>query len=98
MNVEIFIPKLIHQRAKSAQGFMQEMINRLAFGQARYGDPKKEQKYMTRMIMEVKAYNKTGNREQLLNIANYCWLESQAPENKKFHHDPFIDSVTRGKI
>jgi len=53
---------------------------------------------MTRMKLEVTAYRKSGNREHLLNIANYAWLESQAPENPKFHWDNTVDSVTRGKV
>ena len=98
MIIEVKIPRVIEYRAKSIQEFIQWMVNRLAFGEYRYGPPNKSQNYMTRLIMEVKAYKRTGNYEQLLNIANYCWLESRAPENKKFHFDPSVDSVTRGKI
>jgi hypothetical protein len=75
--------------------FMQQMVNRIIQGEARYGPPKKEQNYMTRMIMEVKAYKRTGNREQLVNIANYAYLESICPENPKFHWDSTVPSVTR---
>ena len=53
---------------------------------------------MTRLGLELKAYRRTGNRELLLNIANYSWLESVAPENKKFHWDNTAESATRGKI
>jgi len=48
--------------------------------------------------MEVKAYKKTGNIEYLYNAANYCVLESLAPENNKFHYDEYASSATRGKI
>lgn len=79
--------------------FVQHQANRLAFGYPRYEaktkGPDPRNKYMTRMKLELKAYKKTGNREHLLNIANYAWLESQAPENKKFHWDATVDSVTR---
>ena len=88
----------VKRDSKSIQLFMQQMANRLIIGEIRYGSPKKEQNYMTRLIMEVKAYKRTGNREHLLNIANYCWLESEAPENKKHHFDNLVDSVTRGRI
>jgi hypothetical protein len=76
--------------------FLQLMANRRVQGAIRYGDkPKKKQKYMTRMEKELRAYKQSGNMEQLLNIAVYCWLESEAPQNSKFYFDPSIDSVTR---
>lgn len=74
------------------------MLNRLIQGYVRYGVAKVEQRYMTRLIMEVRAYKKFGNAEQLYNIANYALLESIAPENKRFHLDSSVDSVTRGRI
>jgi hypothetical protein len=94
----LYLPKAIKYREKFLVKFMQQMLNRMAFGQYLYGEPNKEQNYMTRMIMEMKSYKRSGNAEQLLNIANYCWLEFVAPENKKFHHDPSVESVTRGKF
>ena len=78
--------------------FVQQQANRLAQGQARYGTPEKSKRYMTRLGLELKAYRRTGNRELLLNIANYSWLESVAPENKKFHWDNTAESATRGKV
>lgn len=74
------------------------MTDRLLVGHLRYGDACKEQNYMTRMMMEVKAYKRSGNREQLLNIANYAYLESIVPENPKFHWNDKADSVTRRKM
>ncbi len=77
-------------------GFLQMMANRRGFGAARYGDrPLASQKYMTRLEKEFKAYKKEGNMEQLLNIGVYAFLESFAPENKRFHFDPYRESVTR---
>ena len=82
--------------------FVQQQANRLAFGYSRYeaahGGPSKSARYMTRLSLELKSYMITGNREHLLNIANYAWLESQAPENKKFHWDNSVDSVTREEL
>lgn len=92
------IPRNLEKDSADIERFMQEMINRLAFGQYRYGSPGKEGKYMTRLGLEFKDYKKVGCREQLLNIANYCWLEQKAPENKKHHVNNYRDSVTRGKI
>lgn len=78
------------------KSFVQKMAYRLVQGAARYGTKvKKEQNYMTRLIMEVKAYKRTGNHEHLLNIANYAILESVAPENPKYHFDNTVRSVTR---
>lgn len=79
-------------------GFLQMMANRRGFGAARYGDrPASTQKYLSRLKKELRAYEKEGNMEQLLNIGVYCFLESFAPENKKFHFDPYRESVTRTK-
>lgn len=82
--------------------FVQHQANRLAVGYAQYeikqGGPSRENCYMWRLGEELRAYRRTGNREHLLNIANYAWLESQAPENKKFHWDNSVDSVTREEL
>lgn len=39
--------------------------------------------------------DKSGNFEQLLNIAVYCFLESEAPQHPRFHFDNGVESVTR---
>lgn len=53
---------------------------------------------MKRMTIEFQEYRRTGNGEHLFNIANYCILESVAPQNKKYHLNTLVDSVTRGKM
>ena len=53
---------------------------------------------MTGLVTEVKAYRKSGNVEHLYNAANYCVLESLAPEHKNFHFNEYEESATRGKI
>jgi hypothetical protein len=78
--------------------FAQSMLNRLVVGGLRYGSPKKSQKYMSRMIKEVEAYKRSGNAEQLLNIANYCVLEWIAPEHSKHHFNPNVKSATREEV
>lgn len=78
--------------------FVQRMANRIQVGEVRYGAPKRRQRYMSRMKVEMEAYRKNGNMEHLLNIANYCWLESEAPENKKFHFYAEVGSVTRSEL
>lgn len=78
--------------------FLQQMMNRRTVGCLRYGSIKKQQKYMSRLAAELKAYREQGNYEQLLNIAVYAFLESFAPENKRFHFDAAATSVTRKKF
>ncbi len=92
-------------RMKGLQGirsqvndFFNGMSMRLAQGHARYGAPRKEAQYHTRMNLELAAYKKTGNAEHLLNLANYCFLETVAPQHPDFHWDNSADSVTRGRI
>lgn len=78
--------------------FLQGMANRIAVGRLRYGEADRRKKYLVRLEMEIDAYKKTGNYEHLLNAANYCFLESIAPHNKKLHFDSAVESVTRGII
>jgi len=75
--------------------FVQGMANRLIQGHCRYGAPRKTQRYMDRLEKEVKMYRITGNMEHLINIANYCHLESVEPQNPRFHYDPAAPSATR---
>lgn len=77
--------------------FLQAMANRRAIGALRYGRTQRRQKYLSRMRKELDAYARDGNMEQLLNIAVYAFLESEAPENLRFHWDATADSVTRQK-
>lgn len=82
----------------SFERFLNKMSRRIVAGHHQYGLPNKRKRYMTRMELELKEYKRTGNVEHLVNIANYAWLENEAPENKNFHFDNTVDSVTRGKI
>lgn len=75
--------------------FLSSMTKRLIQGHARYGVPSKEKGYLSRLKKEIAAYSKTGNREHLINAANYCLLEDLEPQNKKYHFDPEARSVTR---
>jgi hypothetical protein len=87
--------KCLNRELLDFKFFLQRMVNRKAQGGVRYGEIHRRQKYMTRMIKEVEAYKKSGNAEQLLNIAVYAFLEWHAPENTKFHFDNTAKSVTR---
>lgn len=75
--------------------FLQQMTNRRGVGFIRYGLVIHRQGYMSKLETELKAYKRTGNREQLINIAVYAFLESYAPENEKHHFDANVRSVTR---
>lgn len=96
MTLNIWYASLLAKKSVlECKDFIQKMVNRRIQGQCRYGTPKVEQKYLTRMKKELKAYQKTGNGEQLLNIANYALLEFYYPENQRFHFDANAKSVTR---
>jgi len=99
--IELRLPdsiKLDLQSIVDLQAFLQQVINRYCVGSLRYGDPAKRKRYQTRLAKEFRAYRRIGNAEQLFNIALYCFLEHQAPENRKFHFDASVDSVTRGEM
>ena|SRR5438477_10988092 len=78
--------------------FLQLMQNRRLVGGLRYGPANRKKKYMTRLGKELTAYTKSGNAEQLINIAVYAFLEFYAPENNKYHFDNNAKSVTRRKM
>jgi methyltransferase-like protein len=90
--------KLKLANEKSFQEFVQKMANRILQGYCRYGNPKVENKHLTRMKLELKEYVKTGNAEHLFNIANYAHLEFFMPEHKRFHYDPYAKSATRERV
>lgn len=93
MVISIKIPnKLRTKHEIEFRDFLQLMSNRRAVGNLRYGEPNAQQEYLTRLEKELKAYKKTRNKEHLVNIANYCFLESMCPE---VVFDPTVASVTR---
>src|ERR1700722_5170902 len=75
--------------------FVQKMANRLLVGELRYGAPNRRKKYLSRALTELKAYQKTGNQEHLINAANYCLLEKIAPEHAQAHFNNLVGSATR---
>lgn len=97
--LEIFFSlklKLPHEKA--FQRFLQMQANRIMQGYCRYGVPGNAYQYLTRMEKELEVYKRIGNREQLINIANYAFLESYEPEHPEHHHDTSLGSVTRKKV
>lgn len=75
--------------------FLQAMMDRFVQGHFRYGAPHRRKKYLTRLKKELEAYDETGNVEHLMNIANYCYLESECPEHPKSNFDAYAASATR---
>ena len=75
--------------------FVNRMSKRAHVGHVRYGSPDARKMYMSRIRVELQAYQKNGNIEHLYNIAVYCWLERKCPQNPKAHYDETVDSATR---
>ncbi len=100
MTLTLNIPDTIHLKnnAEDYRGYLQAMLNRVLVGELRYGPPDRRKRYMRRMILELKAYRRDGNFEQLLNLCNYAYLESVAPENRKLYFDPAAASATRDEL
>jgi hypothetical protein len=67
-------------------------------GEYRYGPGNREQRYSTRLLREIGAYIKTGNKEHLINVSNYCILESIYPEHENHHYNDEVESVTRSIV
>ena len=98
MEYPILVPeKLANKTAKLVDLFLflQLMVNRFVAGGLRYGAPKRGKMYLTKLKKELAKYEETGNKEQLINIANYAVLESLHPEHPKPHFNNLVDSVWR---
>lgn len=100
MELKLFWFSRYEEKGRSAALFWQKCMNRLMVGCFRYdkGKPIKKAKYLTRLKAELKAYEESGNQEHLVNIANYCFLETVAPQHKKAHWAVLEKSVTRDKL
>lgn len=97
MNVTLWLSDKIQIPHDSLSRFAQQMFNRITVGEVRYGAPGREKGYMSKMEREVKAYRRTGNREHLINVANFAWLESEWPEHAHHHFDAGVGSVHRAR-
>jgi hypothetical protein len=94
--LQVFWPTRISlPNRQEINDFLDAMVKRLAVGHTRYGEPKVEKTYMSRMEIELRSYKRSGNREHLFNVANYALLESIAPQHPKHHWNSHIESVTR---
>lgn len=105
MTLEVIIPDVLSSQMPSQgiedfRAFLQQVCNRriagwLRYEKPHYGRPMGRHRYQSRLRKELEVYDRTGNFEQLLNIAVYAFLESEAPENRRFHFNPQTTSVTR---
>lgn len=86
MELSIYWSDKLGAPHKKFQAFVQEMANRINFGHARHGFPNPEADYWHCMEREVEAYHRTGNKEHLYNIANFCELECRVPSHPKHHY------------
>lgn len=81
--------------------FFQRMADRLWIGSFQYGPGNPRELYLRRLIMELDAYNATGNKEHLINIANYAQLEFYYSQRTLIglptSYDQSVGSVTRNK-
>lgn len=74
--------------------FLRTITNYMINGHCRYGEPKKTQLYLDSLTEELKRYKRSGNREHLINIAVYCWLEMVAPQHNNHHWKDTEKSAT----
>lgn len=96
--MNIYFPASIQVSAHELalfKSFLQGMAARWAVGGLRYGTPNSKAKYRSWIDKELKAYDRTGNMEHLVNVAVYAYLEVEAPSHPKFHWDPAAKSATR---
>jgi hypothetical protein len=76
-------------------GFLQAMINRCIVGYHRYGSFRKIGRHsksdipcLTRLKECVSKYQRTGNLEYLVDVANYAQGEFTSPAHPKAHFHP----------
>lgn len=61
------------------------MVDRLIVGHHRYGFPQTSQQYFKRLQGAVEHYKKTGNKEFLVDAANYAILEYEFSSHPNAH-------------
>lgn len=64
---------------------LQMCVSRLCVGELRYGKPVAYQDYVSRAKRALARYKQSGNKEQLIDAANYCLLEFYAPLHPNAH-------------
>jgi len=69
-------------------GFLEKMFNRLLMGRLRYGTKrvtKIRYNYTKPVGDKIRLYERTGNTELLVDIANYCMLEYRFGQHPNKH-------------
>jgi len=94
MEITIYWSDKLGAPHRKFREFVQEMANRINFGHARHGFPNFNDDYWGSLKKEMEAYNHTGNKEHLYNIANFAELECRVPSHPK-HHYAAVKSVNR---
>lgn len=77
------------------ESFLRYMRNRLLMGRLRYGTKKFTKvryNYTKSVADKIRLYEQTGNRELLVDIANYCMLEFRHGRHPKAHFDATDDA------
>jgi transcriptional regulator with AAA-type ATPase domain len=77
---------------KEFKNFVQMQINRLVVGYFRHEQEDKkisavDRKFVKRAKTALDSYVRTGNTENLINAANYCYLEFQRPSHKEAYFE-----------
>ena len=67
--------------------FFQCMINRLLVGKHRHGKADRSQDYLFRLKGVLGHYERTGNQEFLVDVANYAMLECMHPSHPESHFE-----------
>ncbi len=100
MTLHLHIPDTLRLQSHTEEyrSYLQAMLNRILVGELRYGPPNRRKSYLRRMKLELRAYEQQGNFEHLLNLCNYAYLESVAPENSRLFFDPTAASATRDEL
>lgn len=83
-----------------SHAFLQLMLNRLAFGYfrhqkgtTRHDAPSRNKQYLPRLKQAIDTYEKTGNVEFLVDVANYAALEWEIEKDNRLQRN--IDSHSR---
>lgn len=91
------------QKTEWSTEFEQYMRNRLIMGAFRYGlmaEKKKRNKYnlLGTVRSKIKKYVETGNKEYLVDIANYCLLEFECNDHPNAHFHALDDHHDHCKL
>lgn len=80
------------------QRFIRLQAAALIQGEYRYCNYRNPNLFLTRLIKELEAYKKSGNKEHLINVCNYAILESIEPEHPNHHYNDEVESITRSIV